>query len=135
LSFGFHDTVRHLENAEMTTELHDDLINFSFDNLHNVFKNCQIQHPETIHDIFHFVPPFLECLKKLVCHHLHSCILCTLKFTHCVIQPLALSEADHICQTLQIHFDGMLCNVLGKYYSFLGVTLLLGSIFQYKSAN
>jgi hypothetical protein len=48
-----------------------------------------------------------------------------------MMQPL--SEADHICQTLQIHFDRLLCDVLEKYHSFLGFTLLLGSLCQYMS--
>jgi hypothetical protein len=46
-----------------------------------------------------------------------------------MIQPL--SEADHICQNLQVHFDRMLCNVLEKYYLFSGFTLLLGSLCQH----
>jgi hypothetical protein len=50
-----------------------------------------------------------------------------------MIQPL--SEADHICQTLQVHFDSMLCNVLEKYYSFPGFTLLLGGLCQYVGAK
>jgi hypothetical protein len=50
-----------------------------------------------------------------------------------MIQPLP--EADHICQTLQVHFDRMLCNVLDKYHSFPGFTLLLGSLCQYVGAE
>jgi hypothetical protein len=133
LSFGFQYTVYHLENAEMTTELRDDLINFSFDNLHNVFKNYHTQYPDENYNIFSFFPRFLECVKKLVCHHVHSCIHCILIFTHFSMQPLALSEPNIIGQTLQIHFDRMLCDVLEKYNSFPGLTLLLGSIFQYVS--
>jgi hypothetical protein len=53
----------------MTTELCDDLINFSFDNLHDVFENYQTHIPTSRFTIHHFVPPFLECLKKLVCYH------------------------------------------------------------------
>jgi len=117
----------------MTTELGDDLINFSFDNLHNVFKNYHTQHPDDNYNIFSFFPRFLECVKKLVCHHFHFCILCILIFTHFAIQPLALSEPNGICQTLQVHFDMMLCDVLEKYHLFPGFTLLLGSIFQYVS--
>jgi len=118
----------------MTTELCDDLINFSFDDLHAAFKNYQTQHPDDIDGmIFHFFPRFLECIKQLVCHDFCTCILCILIFTHFVIQPLAFSEADHICRTLQAHFDRMLCDVLEKYHSFPGFTLLLGSLCQYVS--
>ena len=76
LLFSFRNTIYHLENAEMTTELRDDLINFSFDNLHNVFKNFQIHNPNIHLTLFDFLPEFLECLKKLVCHHFHFYILC-----------------------------------------------------------
>jgi len=51
------------------------------------------------------------------------------------MQPLALSEAEHIFQTLQVPFDRMLHDVLEKYHSFPGFTLLLGSICQYMSAK
>ena len=115
----------------MTTELCDDLINFSFDNLHNVFKNYQIYNPTSRLIIHHFVPPFLECLKKLVCYYLH--FLCILVFTHFIIQPL--SEANNIRQTLQVHFDRMLCIILEGNHSFPGFALLLGGIFQYVSAK
>ena len=113
----------------MTTELRDDLINFSFHDLQDVFKNYQTHNPNSHYTISRFVPTFLVCLKRLVCHYFYSCILRILVFTHFTIQ--SLSEADHICQTLQVHFDGMLCNVLEKRHSFPGVTLLLGSIYQY----
>ena len=113
----------------MTTELRDDLINFSFNNLHNVFKNYQTHNPDRGPSIFHFFLPFLECVKKLVCNHFHSCILCILVFMNFMIQPL--SEADHICQTLQVHFERMLYNILEKHHSFPGMALLLGGIFQY----
>jgi hypothetical protein len=39
------------------------------------------------------------------------------------------SEANQISQTLQVDFDRILCNVLEKYDSFPGFTLLLGSLF------
>ena len=117
----------------MTSELCDDLINFSFDNLHDVFENYHTHDPTSRLTIHHFVPPFLECLKKLVCYHFHSCILCILVFTHFIIQPL--SGAGHICQTLQVPFDKMLCGVLEKNHSSPGFTLLLGGIFQYVSTN
>ena len=73
--FGFRHTTYHLENAEMTIELRDDLMNFSLTNLHNALKNHQTQHLDTNYNTFHFVPPFLECLKQLVCRHFHSCVL------------------------------------------------------------
>jgi hypothetical protein len=46
---------------------------------------------------------------------------------HFVMQPL--SEANQIFQTHQVDFDRILCNVLEKYDSFPGFTLLLGSLF------
>jgi len=61
---------------------------------------------------------------------LHS-IPCILAFMDFMIQPL--SEADHICQTLQVHFDKMICNVLEKCHLLPGLTLLLGGIFHYMS--
>jgi hypothetical protein len=114
----------------MTTELHYDLINFSFNNLHNVFKT---RNPDSPRTIFNFVPAFLECLKELVCHYFHSCILCILVFMHFMTQPFP--EADHLRQNVQVHFDGMLCDVLKKYYSFPRFTLLLGSICLYMGAS
>ena len=53
--------------------------------------------------------------------------------TYFITQPL--SKPDHICQTLQGHFDSMLCNVLDKNLSFPEFTLLLGGIFQYVRAK
>jgi hypothetical protein len=50
-----------------------------------------------------------------------------------IIQPFP--EADHICQTLQVHFNRMLCNVLEKYHSSPGFTLLLGGLCQYVGAK
>jgi len=41
-------------------------------------------------------------------------------------QPL--SEAHRVSQTLQVDFDRILCDVLEKYHSFPGFTLLLGSL-------
>jgi hypothetical protein len=49
------------------------------------------------------------------------------------MQPLP--EADHIYQTLQVHFNRMLCNVLEEHYSFPGFTLLLGGLCQYVGAK
>ena len=66
----------------MTTELRDDLIKFSLDNLPDVFENNQTHNPELHLTLFHFLPPFLECLRELVSHHSHSHALCILVFTH-----------------------------------------------------
>ena len=73
---GYFCTVYHLENAEMTSELHDDLIHFSFDNLQNVIKdlNSHSYHGPSYH-ICYFTPRFLGYLKKLVCHHCCSFVL------------------------------------------------------------
>ena len=66
--FCFYDIVYHLENAEMTPELHDDLVNFSFDNFWNVNNSRDIVHG--------FSVLFLKCLKRLVRYHIYSCVLC-----------------------------------------------------------
>jgi len=72
---AFNLITYHLEKAEMTTELCDGLINFSFDKLYNVVKNYQTHNPTHRLTIHYFVPSFLECLKKLVCYHFHYCIV------------------------------------------------------------
>jgi hypothetical protein len=72
---GVFSTVYHLENAEMTPELQDDLMNFSFDNLRDVFENHHIQNPDKYYNLCYFAPSLLECLKKLVCHHSCSSVL------------------------------------------------------------
>jgi hypothetical protein len=64
--FGFYNTTYHVENAEMTFELRGDLINFSFNNLQDVFKNSHVRNPDRTYGIFTFLPPFLTSLKKLV---------------------------------------------------------------------
>ena len=46
--------------------------------------------------------------------------------TYSMMQPS--SEAHRISQTLQVDLDRILCDVLEKYYSFPGFTLLLGSL-------
>lgn len=74
--FRCFNTVYHLGNAELTPELHIDLINFSFNNRHNIFKNARIQNPSSGYSIYDFAPPFLQCLKELVWHHLHPHLLC-----------------------------------------------------------
>ena len=78
LWFGFYNTAYHFENAEMTPELCDDLINFSFDNLQDVFKNNQIRNSDRTYNILTFFPPFLMVLKKvsLVCYGCHSHVFC-----------------------------------------------------------
>jgi len=68
-------TVYHLENAEMTPELQDDLINFSFHNIQDAFKIFRTQHRHSCHSICYFTPSFLQCLKKLVCSHFCSSVL------------------------------------------------------------
>ena len=60
LIYIFYNTFRHLENAEMTPELHDDLINLSLDNLLYFFK---ITYPNNLR---FFIVRFLHCLKTLV---------------------------------------------------------------------
>jgi hypothetical protein len=72
---GVFGVVYHLENAEMTPELQDDLINFSFDNLQNVFRKFHIHNPDEDYNIYYFSRRFSECLKKLVCHHFCSSVL------------------------------------------------------------
>jgi len=74
--FGYYNTPYHLQNAEMTPELRDDLINFSFENLRDVFKNSQIWSPDGTYNILTFFPPFLMALKKLVCYG--SSLTCSL---------------------------------------------------------
>jgi len=58
--FVVNNTSRYLENAEMTPELHDDLINLSFDNLLNFFKIVHLGFLRS------FIVRFLKCLKTLV---------------------------------------------------------------------
>jgi hypothetical protein len=41
------------------------------------------------------------------------------------------SEGDHISRTLQADFDRTLCNILEKYHTIPGVTLLLGGLLQF----
>ena len=45
------------------------------------------------------------------------------------------SEVNQISQTLQVNFDRILCNILGKYHSFPGFALLLGSVLQSMNIN
>ena len=59
--FVFHNTSRYLENAEMTPELHDDLINLSLNNLLDFFFKSRYPNDPRL-----FIVDFLNCLKKLV---------------------------------------------------------------------
>ena len=86
--WGVFSTVYHLENAEMTPELQDDLINFSFDNVRDVFENHHTQNPDKYYSIWYFAPGFLECLKKLVCDYFFSSVLRTL--THAQFSASAI---------------------------------------------
>jgi hypothetical protein len=72
LWIGYYDIVYHLENVEMTPELCDDLTNFSFGNLWDVDKRMSHESPRA--NIHNFPPAFLECLKRLVCYHIYSCL-------------------------------------------------------------
>ena len=106
---GFDNTMYHLKNAEITPELHDDLINFSFEKLEDVFKNYHTPIPDCLdYTLLTFIP----------------CLLADLK------QPSS-AKSDHICQTFQVHFNKMLCNVLEKYHDLPGFALLLGTLLQY----
>jgi hypothetical protein len=60
LRFIFYSTFWHLENAEMTPELHDDLTDLSLDNFRDFFKITSPDH------LCIFIVRFLNCLKKLV---------------------------------------------------------------------
>jgi len=73
----------HLENAEMMPELREDLMNFSFKNLQDVFKNRQIWKPDRTYNILTFFPPFAMALKKLslVCYVHHSHVLYILTYS------------------------------------------------------
>jgi len=115
----------------MTPELHDDLINFSFHKLQDVFKNYHTPIPDRRDDtLLTFLPCLLADLKQLVWHRFpltHEVLL--ISYLYSTTQ--SLSESDHICRTFQVHFDGVLCNVLEKYHHSPGFALLLGSLLQY----
>ena len=57
-----------LENAEIISELCDDLIKFSFDDLQDILKNSHIHDPLGYHSILTFASPFLTILRQLVCY-------------------------------------------------------------------
>jgi hypothetical protein len=72
----YHNIIHLLETAEMTSELCDDLINFSFDKLQGANKH-RLSGTAGIYIYMHnFFPPFLECLKRLVCYHVHAFYAC-----------------------------------------------------------
>ena len=109
----------------MTPELRDNLNNFSFESLQDVVETSKALNG-WMGSVYNFSPPFLECLKRLVCYHsslVHS------SYTYYIMQPLP--EADHISQTFQAEFDAMLSKSVEKYHSWPGFTLLLGSILHY----
>jgi TPP-dependent 2-oxoacid decarboxylase len=66
LIFIFNNTTYYIENAEITPELHDDLINFSFDKLQDVFKNYHTFFNRHGFTLLTFIPYLLADLKKLV---------------------------------------------------------------------
>ena len=67
LWFGIYNTTYHIEYAEITPELHDDLISFSFDKLQDVFKNYHTPIPDRYtYTLLTFVPGLLTDLKQLV---------------------------------------------------------------------
>jgi len=72
LWFGFHNATYHIKNAEITPELHDDLINFSFHKLQDVFKNCHIPDRRGGYTLLTFIPSLLADLKPLVWCRFHS---------------------------------------------------------------
>ena len=76
MSIGFYDIVHHLEKAEMTPQLLDDLVNFSFHVLQDLLENHRIKVSGMRYSIFDFAPCFLEGLQKLVRLHFHLPILC-----------------------------------------------------------
>jgi hypothetical protein len=132
----FQCMVHHLENAEMTPQLQDDLMSFSFDKLRDVFENLHTQYPErhVSHNICHFAPRlfgmFEEAGMPSFFAHLFSRYSC---MHNSLTQPF--SEAGHISSTFQVDFDRMLCDTLEKYYSRPGFSLHLGSFLLYGNAG
>ena len=73
MRFGFHNTAYHIKNAEITPELHDDLISFSFDKLQDVLKNYHTPIPNRFrYTLLTFIPRLLAALKQLVGYCFHS---------------------------------------------------------------
>jgi len=72
----YGSTIYHLENAEMTPELCDDLFNFSFDNIWDVNKPKMYDSDWTYVDVHNFSARLFGCAKRLVCRQIYLCILC-----------------------------------------------------------
>ena len=62
--YSYYATTHHCINAEMTPELCDDLIKFSFHDLRDVLHSF----PPPTFRVLSFVPPFLSGLRTLVCY-------------------------------------------------------------------
>ena len=63
--YVYRDITYHIKNAEITPELHDDLINFSFVKLQDVFRNSRrfIRDPYR-YTFLTFIPYLLADLKN-----------------------------------------------------------------------
>jgi len=72
---GYYNIVHHLKNADMTPELRDDLINFSFDSLQDVIREHKESSKNWIGSVHNLSVPFLACLKRLVRYHFYLCVL------------------------------------------------------------
>jgi hypothetical protein len=70
--FSLYNTIYQFENAEMTPQLCDDLINFSFDDLQDAIESCHIWNSDMIYSILILLPFLLAVLKKLVCVFTHA---------------------------------------------------------------
>jgi len=64
--------VGHLDNAEMTSELCHNLVDFSFDCLHDFFKGYKNNYEDWYYNVHIFTPHFLDCLKRLVRYHFYN---------------------------------------------------------------
>jgi len=60
--YSYYSTIYHCGNAEITPELCDDLIKFSFDNVQDTLST----NPDAPSAILFFIPVFLSGLRKLV---------------------------------------------------------------------
>ena len=75
MCIGNWDLIYHLENAEITAELCDELNNFSFTSLQDIVKEHKKFNDSRVDNVYNFSVRFLECLERLVCYHFHSCIV------------------------------------------------------------
>ena len=75
MRFGFDNLVYQLEKADMTPELYDELVNFSFDSLRDVVKEYTKLDNRWERSAHRFSARFLECLKRLVRYHFYSSVL------------------------------------------------------------